>query len=209
MNDSEEKAVADPFTMPKAAQKTMTELLRRWSDGESTAFDELMELAYQRLHRIAHGYACRERGGHTLQATAILHEAMLRLMDLRGLSWTDRGHFFAVSSEMMRRILVDYARQKNRLKRGGDRQRVTLLEAASLATGDRAPDLVALDDALSYLESQDPQKAKIVKLRFFAGLGGNEIARCINISPSTVQREWRRAKTWLYAELQGEVLLGH
>lgn len=205
MNETEQKQGAN--SVPEAEQQAMTELLRRWSDGDSGAFDQLMDLAYQRLHRIAHGYAHRERGSHTLQATAILNEALLRLMDLREFSWADRGHFFAVSTEMMRRILVDYARQKHRLKRGGESQHVTLLEAASLTAGNRPPDLVALDDALSQLEQWDPQKAKIVKLRFFAGLGGDEIARYLNVSPSTVQREWRRAKTWLYAELRGENIL--
>lgn len=194
--------------MRRADQDAMTELLHRWSAGESGAFDDLMDLAYQRLHRIAHGQARRERAGHTLQATEILHEAVLRLMDLRRLSWSDRGHFFAVSTEMMRRILVDYARRHNRLKRGGADQPVTLLEAASLTTEGRPLDLIALDQALSHLEERDPQKAKIVKLRIFAGLGTEEISRCLGISTATVQREWRRAKTWLYAELKGEQILG-
>ena len=183
---------------------TMTELLHRWAAGDSAAFEQLMDLAYDRLHRLARRRAQQERSDHTLQATAILHEAVLRMMDLQSLSWSDRGHFFSVTAEMMRRILVDYARQQNRLKRGGDIQRVTLLEADSLGRDGRSPDLEALDSALRRLEAQDPRKAQIVELRFFAGLKGEEIASCLGISTATVQREWRRAKTWLYADLQGE-----
>lgn len=192
------------MSQPSSEKGAMTELLRRWSAGEAAAFDQLMELAYARMHRIARSQANRERQGHTLQATAILHEAVLRLMDLQGLSFTDRAHFFSVAAEMMRRILVDYARQQNRLKRGGDARRVGLLEARSLAAGGGSPDLEALDQALSQLEKRDPRKAQIVKLRFFAGLGGQEIALCLGISTPTVQREWQRARTWLYAALQGE-----
>lgn len=192
----------------KNDEKALTALLHRWGSGDAGAFDELMDVAYARLHRMAQAQARQERGGHTLQATAILHEALLRVMDLSGLSWVDRGHFFAVTAEMMRRILVDYARHRRRLKRGGDSPHVTLLEAASLAAGERAPDLLELDDALSRLKERDVQKAKIVELRFFAGLGGHEIAHCLQVSPATVQREWQRARTWLYADLQGEQILG-
>ncbi|MEM9595467.1 MAG: ECF-type sigma factor [Acidobacteriota bacterium] len=187
--------------------EVMTALLRRWSSGDDRAFDELMDVAYERLHRIASVHARRERADHTLQATAVLHEAALRLMDLSELSWSDRGHFFAVSAEMIRRIFVDYARQQNRMKRGGDVLRVTLHEANALAADGRPADLEALDHALAALEKRDPQKAQIVKLRFFAGLNGRDIASCLGISTPTVQREWQRAKVWLYAEMQGEKLL--
>jgi RNA polymerase sigma factor (TIGR02999 family) len=186
----------------------MTRLLDRWSAGDSEAFGELMEVTYARLRRIARRQARRERSGHTLQATAILHEAVLRLMDLEGLSWNDRGHFYAVAAEMMRRTLVDYAREQNRLKRGGDARRVTLEEAESVASPDRPPDLEALDAALTRLAARDPRKVRIVELRFFVGLTGAEIARCLDLSTATVQREWRRAKTWLYAELGGERIDG-
>ena len=185
----------------RTGHEAMTALLRRWSAGEAAAFDDLMELAYTRLHRIAREQARRERSGHTLPATAILHEAVLRLMDLDGLDWQDRGHFYAVAASMMRRILVDYARQHNRLKRGGGVRLETLELARGLPAEARSPDIEALDAALSLLESRDPRMAKIVELRFFVGLTGEEIARYLGISPPTVQREWRRARTWLYAEL--------
>jgi RNA polymerase sigma factor (TIGR02999 family) len=187
-----------------ARRETITDLLRRWSAGDAEAFDALMEEAYDRLHRIARRHAQNERSGHTLRPTAILHEAVLRLMNLDGIPWSDRGHFYAMAARMMRRILVDYAREQNRLKRGGDAVRVTLDGSVSLAVGDRHPDLEALDDALARLEARDPRKARIVELRFFVGLTGAEIARSLGISAPTVQREWRRARTWLYAELRGE-----
>ncbi|MCG8458145.1 MAG: sigma-70 family RNA polymerase sigma factor [Holophagales bacterium] len=189
-------------------QPDLTRLLRRWSAGDAAAFDALMEATYTRLHRIARSQAKRERGGHTLAATGLLHEAVLRLMDIEGLSWSDRGHFYAAAAQMMRRILVDYAREQNRLKRGGDAAKVTLDEASCLAEDGRPADLEALDDALAHLEARDPRKARIVELRFFAGLTGEEIARCLEISPPTVQREWRRARTWLYLEMKGESLGG-
>lgn len=193
---------------PEIAPKDMTALLRRWSGGDEAAFEELMEVAYDRMHHIASVHIRRERSNHTLQATAVLHEAVLRLMDLSGLSWSDRGHFFAMSAEMIRRIFVDYARQQNRMKRGGDLLKVTLYEASALAADGRPADLEMLDHALAALERRDPQKAQVVKLRFFTGLSGEEIARCLDISTPTVQREWQRAKVWLYAEMQGENLLG-
>jgi RNA polymerase sigma factor (TIGR02999 family) len=191
-----------------AQRKTITDHLRRWSVGDAEAFDALMEEAYDRLHRIARRHAHSERSGHTLRPTAILHEAVLRLMALDGILWSDRGHFYAMAARMMRRILVDYARGQNRLKRGGDAVRVTLDGNASLALDEPHPDLEALDDALARLEARDPRKARIVELRFFVGLTGAEIARSLGISAPTVQREWRRARTWLYAALRGEQLGG-
>ena len=187
----------------RSEREALTTLLHRWSAGDATAFEDLMELAYTRLHRIAREQARNERSGHTLPATAILHEAVLRLMDLEGLDWKSRGHFYSVAASMMRRILVDYARQQNRLKRGGGVQRVTLeiAESEGVRVGGRPADLEALDAALELLETRDPRKARIIELRFFVGLTGEEIARCLDISTPTVQREWRRARTWLYAEL--------
>lgn len=189
-------------------RQNLTDLLHRWSAGDTKAFEAVMEVAYARLHRMARHQAGGERNGHTLQPTAILHEAVLRLLDLDALAWSDRAHFYAVAARMMRRVLVDYARQKRRRKRGGDRVRVTLDQAAALSVRGRPPELEALDDALLRLEARDPRKARIVELRFFAGLTGAEIARCLHISTPTVQREWRRARTWLYAELSGDALGG-
>ncbi|MBZ0111614.1 MAG: sigma-70 family RNA polymerase sigma factor [Thermoanaerobaculia bacterium] len=186
--------------------ETLTDLLRHWSAGEPGAFDALMEESYSRLRQIARRQARRERSNHTLEATGLLHEAVLRLMDLEGLEWSDRGHFFAAAAQMMRRVAVDYARQQNRLKRGGDFAKVTLSEASCLAVDGQPPDVEALDLALARLETHDPRKARIVELRFFAGLSGSEIARSLNLSTATVQREWRKARTWLYLELKGEVL---
>lgn len=189
-----------------ATRETMTDLLQRWNAGEPEAFDELMESAYAHLRRIARRQAGGERRDHTLQPTAILHEAVLRLMSLDHLAWNDRAHFYAVVARMMRRILVDYAREQNRLKRGGGAARVTLDPATSLAVDGRPADLEDLDAALAHLEARAPRQARIVELRFFAGLTGEETARCLDISTATVQREWRRARAWLYLELRGETL---
>lgn len=191
-----------------AKKETMTDLLRRWNAGEPRAFDAVMETAYEHLHQIARRQARGERRDHTLQPTAIFHEATLRLMDLDGLTWSDRTHFYAVAARMMRRILVDYAREQSRLKRGGGAIRVTLNPDASPAGDGPAADLEVLDAALTRLEERDPRQARVVELRFFGGLTGEEIAHSLDISTATVQREWRRARTWLYLELQGESLGG-
>ncbi len=189
-----------------SGRKSVTELLQRWSAGDTRAFDDLMGQVYDELHDIAAQCFRRERSDHTLQATALLHEAVLRLIDIQGLPWKDRAHFYAVAARMMRRILVDHARQRRRLKRGAAGRRVTLSEAEPLAVHGKSPDIEALDVAIKRLETRDPQKAKIVELRFFAGLSGEEIARCLNISTPTVTREWRRARTWLFCEIKGEDL---
>lgn len=188
--------------------ESVTELLGRWNSGDPKAFDQLMEQVYDELHNIAVQYFRRERSEHTLQATAIVHEAVLRLIDVNSLEWHNRTHFYAVTARMMRRILVDHARERGRLKRGGDAQPVTLAEAESLAVAGRNPEMEALDSALESLEARDPQKAQIVELRFFVGLTGDEIARCLDISPTTVAREWHRARIWLFSELKGEDLDG-
>ena len=184
----------------------LTELLHRWSRGDREAFDRLIHRAYPRLHRIAGRQTRRESSDHTLQPTAVLHEAILRMMDLEGSQWSDRGHFYAVATEMMRRILIDHARRKQRLKRGGANQRVSLAEAAGFADETRSSEVEALAAALGRLAKRDLRKARIVELRYLAGLTGNEIARLLGVSPPTVQREWRRARTWLYAELRKEGL---
>jgi RNA polymerase sigma factor (TIGR02999 family) len=176
-------------------------LLQSWSSGDRAAAEQALPLVYEELRRIAARQLRRERDGHTLQATAIVHEAYLRLSGQAGLEWPSRAHFFAFSAHLIRRILVDYARHRNRAKRGGLAEKVTLLEAADLAQ-EKGPDLEALDEALAELEKVDPRKAAVVELKFFAGLTLDEIAAQIGISPETVSREWRRARAWLYSALQ-------
>jgi RNA polymerase sigma factor (TIGR02999 family) len=183
------------------ADKTITRLLQDWSTGDSGAEKEVLPLVYEELRRIAESHLRQERCGHTLQATAIVHEAFLRLHGQPGFEWPSREHFFAFVAHLIRRILVDYARGRNRMKRGGEAERVPLVEVAD-QTSLRAPELVALDDALNALETIDPRKAAVVELRFFGGLTLDETAAHLGVSPETVGREWRRAKAWLYAQLQ-------
>lgn len=183
------------------SQESITQLLDSWSSGDQGAAEKLLPLVYEELRRIATRQLRQERGAHTLQATAIVHEAYLRLIGQEGLQWPSRAHFFAFAAHLIRRILVDYARTRNRAKRGGQYDRVTLAEVADLAL-EKSPDLVALDEALSSLEKVDPRKASVVELRFFAGLTLEEIAEQLEISTETVGREWRRAKAWLYTALQ-------
>lgn len=183
------------------SQESITQLLESWSSGDQGAAEQLLPLVYEELRRIATRQLRQERGAHTLQATAIVHEAYLRLIGQEGLQWPSRAHFFAFAAHLIRRILVDYARTRNRAKRGGQYDRVTLAEVADLAL-EKSPDLVALDEALSSLEKVDPRKATVVELRFFAGLTLEEIADQLGISTETVGREWRRAKAWLYTTLQ-------
>lgn len=172
-----------------------------WSSGDQGAAERVLPLVYEELRHIAARQLRRERNAHTLQATAIVHEAYLRLVGQPGLEWPSRSHFFAFSAHLIRRILVDYARTHNRAKRGGGVEKVTLVEAADLAL-EKSPDLVALDDALSCLEKVDPRKATVVELKFFAGFSLDETAAHLGISTETVSREWRRAKAWLYSALQ-------
>jgi RNA polymerase sigma factor (TIGR02999 family) len=183
------------------AAPTVTQLLQRWSDGERDAAARVLPLVYQELRRIASRQLRRERGDHTLQATAVVHEAFLRLAGQDGFRWLSRDHFFAFAAHLMRRVLVDHARRRNRAKRGGPEARWSLAEAGELALT-RGPDLVALDDALSSLETIDARKAAVVELRFFGGLTLDETAAELGVSAETVSREWRRAKAWLYRELQ-------
>lgn len=182
-------------------QPTVTHLLQRWSTGDREAAEQVLPLVYDELRHIASKELRREREGHTLQATAIVHEAYLRLSGHEGFQWPSRAHFFAFAAHLIRRILVDYARHQNRLKRGGQAERVTLDEGIGLVEA-RSPDLVALDEALARLEAIDPRKAAIVELRFFGGLTLDETAGQLGISAETVSRDWRRAKAWLLTELQ-------
>ena len=185
----------------RIADGTVTQLLQNWSSGNPQAAEEVLPMVYQELRRIAARQLRRERDDHTLEATALVHEAYMRLQGQAGFHWPSRAHFFAFAAHLIRRILVDHARNRNRAKRGGGWERVTLAEAADLALG-KSPDLLALDEALTSLETLDPRKAAVVELRFFAGLNLEETAEQLGISPETVGREWRRAKAWLYCQLR-------
>jgi len=174
-------------------------LLRAWSDGDRGALDRLTPIVYDELHRLARSYMRRERSGHSLQTSALVNEAYMRLVDCRSMKWQNRGHFFAVSAQLMRRILVDHARRHN-LKRGGGARHISLDETAEVA-GDRAADFVALDGALDALARLDPRKVQVVEMRFFGGLSVEETAEVLKVSPVTVMRDWSTAKAWLYREL--------
>jgi RNA polymerase sigma-70 factor, ECF subfamily len=176
-------------------------LLRAWGDGDRGALDQLTPIVYDELRRLASHYMRGERPGHSLQATALVNEAYVRLVDYKGMQWQNRAHFFAVSAQLMRRILVDHARRHN-MKRGGGVQHVSLDETA-IVGGDRAADLVALDDALDALARLDSRKVQVVELRFFGGLSVEETAEVLKVSSVTVMRDWSTAKAWLYRELSG------
>ncbi len=181
----------------------ITHLLQQWADGDREAAEKVVPLVYNELRAIAGGYIRGERRDHTLQTTALVHEAWVRLIENNGIEWQDRGHFVGVAARVMRRVLVDHARRHRAAKRGGGLERVTLVEAAGVDPG-RPPDVVALDEALKALEALDPDKAKLVELRFFGGLSIEEAAAHLGISPATVNRHWRRARNWLYRRLRQE-----
>lgn len=178
----------------------MTRLLLDWGKGDQAALDELMPLIEQELHRIAHQYMNREGPGHTLQTTALVNEAYMRLIDQKSVRWQNRAHFFAIAAQTMRRILIDHARKSARAKRGGKARKISLDEVAVL-TQERASELVALDEALERLAAIDPRRGQVVELRFYGGLSNDEIAEVLNISPNTVMRDWNMARAWLYREL--------
>jgi len=182
------------------ASDKVTQLLVQLVGGDRSAVDELTPLVYKELKRIAGSQLGRERAGHTLQATALVHEAYLKLVDQREVSWQNRAHFFGVAAHMMRRVLTDYARSRQRLKRGGDVHKTSLDEALAVAE-DRTSDLVQIDEALTRLEQLDPRQARIVEMRFFAGLSVEETAAVMGISAPTVKRDWAMAKAWLHREL--------
>ena len=186
--------------MDPSGTAEITRLLRAWRGGDEAAFERLVPLVYGELRKIAHGYMRAERDEATLQATALVNEAYLRLMDAGTVDWEDRAHFFAVSAQMMRRILVDAARSRLRAKRGGQAAKVNLDEVADLSAG-RSDDVVAVDDALTALARLDPRKAKVIELRFFGGLSVEETALVLRISPQSVMRDWRLARSWLLREL--------
>jgi RNA polymerase sigma-70 factor (ECF subfamily) len=185
------------------SREAVTELLRAWSDGEDGALDRLVPLVEAELRRLARSYMSRERRGHTLQATALVNEALLRLTDARHLRWQDRTHFLGIVARLMRRVLVDHARARGYRKRGGDAQRVTLTDAL-VVSPEPDLDLVALDRALNALAAVDERKSRVVDLRFFGGLSVEETADVLHVSPDTVKRDWRLAKLWLLRELQGD-----
>lgn len=180
----------------------VTQLLQAWSQGERSALEKLTPLVYKELHRLAHRYMSFENPGHTLQTTALVNEAYLRLVSNRA-SWQNRAHFFAISAQLMRQILVDFARSRHQWKRGGKVQRVSLDEA-KVGSEESDADLVALDDALKALAVVDPRKSRIVELRFFGGLSIEETAKALNVSDLTVSRDWKMAKLWLLREMSGE-----
>ena len=187
--------------MPQPSPHEVSQLLRAWSSGDEAALQRLIPLVYEELHRIARRYMGREREGHTLQTSALVNEAYLRLVDWKNVEWQNRAHFFAVSAQMMRRILVDFARDRRYLKRGGGALQVSLAEAAGM-TSQRGTDLVALDDALNSLAVMDKRKSEVVELRFFGGLSVEETAEVLKVSAETVMRDWKLAKVWLLRELE-------
>ncbi len=178
----------------------VTELLLAWGQGDDSALHRLMPLVYDELRRLAHRYMGGEREAHVLQTTALVNEAYLRLVDSSRVRWQNRAHFFAVSSQLMRRVLVDFARARGREKRGGDRIQVSLDEAIVGSAG-RSADLLALDDSLSALSATDERAGRVVEMRFFGGLGNEEVAEALGVSPETVKRDWRWARAWLLREM--------
>jgi RNA polymerase sigma factor (TIGR02999 family) len=189
-------------TMGCQSHQDITELLIAWGRGDEDALSRLTPLVYDELHRLAGAYMRREHAGHTLQTTALVNEAYIKLVDSSRVRWQNRAHFFAMAAQLMRRILVDFARKRRYQKRGGDWRQVTLAEGLGAATN-LDSDLVALDDALQGLASLDPRKARVVELRFFGGLSLEETAEALQVSTDTIGREWRAAKAWLMRELKG------
>ena len=185
---------------PSRAPEAVTQLLVAWSNGDQEALDRLMPLVYDELRQLARRYMRRERAGHTLQTTAVINEAYLRLVDQQNVRWQNRAHFFAIAAHVMRRILIDYARRRRYAKRGGGAPHVSLDEVAVLSE-ERAADLIALDEALDSLASIDPQQSRVVELRFFGGLTVKETAEVLKLSHDMVKREWSTAKAWLYREM--------
>lgn len=178
-------------------------MLLAWGEGDSTALEKLTPLVYEELYRLARYFMAQERPGHTLQATALVNEAYLRLVDSQNVKWRNRAHFFAVSAQLMRRILVDFARRRGYQKRGGGAHQVAL-DASLFLSRQRGAELIALDDALGALAAFDERKSRVVELRFFGGLSVEETAEALEISTDTVMRDWKIAKSWLLRELRGK-----
>lgn len=188
--------------MSTPSSSEVTGLLRAWGQGDENALPKLMPLVYDQLHAAARRYMAGERAGHTLQTTALIHETYLRLVDVRRVEWQDRAHFLAVCAQLMRRILIDFARSRGYQKRGGGAHHVNFDEAL-VVTAQPDFNLVALDDALNRLAKMDERKSKVVELRFFGGLDVKETAEVMHVSPDTVMRDWKMAKVWLLRELRG------
>jgi RNA polymerase sigma-70 factor (ECF subfamily) len=186
--------------MSDSSPEGVTRLLHAWGQGKESALNELLPLVHQELRRLARRYMFGERQGHTLQTTALVNEAYLRLLGSQKVNWQNRAHFFAISAQLMRRILVDAARARAYQKRGGDTPKITLDEAL-IRPEERGRDLIALDDALKALDAVDARKSKVVELRFFGGLSVDETAEVLSVSPETVHRDWRLAKAWLQREM--------
>lgn len=197
-------SASDVRRVASASARPVTDLLLAWGAGDESSLAQLVPLVHQELRRLARRQMSRERAEHTLQTTALVNEAYLRLVDLSRVRWQDRAHFFAMSARLMRRILVDYARSRKYQKRGGALDRVTFDDAIDVA-GVRGHDLVALDDALSTLAALDARKSEVVELRFFGGLTVEETAAALGVSRETVLRDWRAARAWLLRELSGHV----
>ena len=191
--------------MTRSGIRDISNLLRAWRAGDDSALDKLAPRVYSELHRLAHLYMRRERGGHILQTTALINEAFLQLVDARDIDWQDRAHFFAISSNLMRRVLTGYARIRGYQKGSGNVMKVSINNEEGLVVPSR-PDIGfdKLDDALTALSEFDPRKAKVVEMRFFGGLSVDETAEVLRVSPETVRRDWRLAKLWLLKELRGE-----
>jgi RNA polymerase sigma-70 factor, ECF subfamily len=187
---------------PPRQHHEITQLLEEWSDGNQAALDELYPLVYEELHRLARRYMSREKKDHTLQTTALINEAYVRLVDQRNVHWANRSHFFAISAQIMRRILIDHARRHAYAKRGGGAHQVSLEEAATVVP-DQGLDLVRLDEALKSLAEMDPRRSQVVELRYFGGLNNEEIAGVLKVSENTVTRDWNMARAWLYQQLSG------
>jgi len=189
--------------MSAPTSQEITRLLLAWGQGDATALERLMPLVYAELRRVARRYMNRQRPDHTLQTTALVNEAYLRLIDSSRVQWQDRAHFFAVSAQLMRRILVDFARAQGNLKRGGGAARLALEDAPEVSA-ERGADLIALDDALNALAAMNPRQSQVIELRYFGGLSEEETAEALKVSPRTVRRDWSLARAWLYRELSRE-----
>lgn len=187
---------------PPRQEHEITQLLAEWRDGNQEALDELYPLVYDELHRLARRYMSRERKGHTLQTTALINEAYVRLVDQRSVQWANRSHFFAISAQIMRRILIDHARRHGYAKRGGGARQVSLDETATVVLGDLS-EFLRLDEALKSLAELDPRRSQVVELKYFGGLNNDEIAGVLKISKNTVIRDWNMARAWLYGQLTG------
>jgi RNA polymerase sigma-70 factor (ECF subfamily) len=179
----------------------ITQLLKEWGEGNQAALDKLMPLVYEELRRQASRYLRNERQGHTLQTTALIHEAYLKLLGNERIEWQNRSHFFAIASTAMRRILVDHARERHREKRGGNAENLPLDEAFQISSNEKSVDLIALDEALNRLAKLDARQAKIVELRYFSGLSNDETAAILGVSEGTVRNDWKIAKAWLKQEI--------